>query len=297
MNILQIPRPPLHPGQQTVQYPTKVTIDAQALFQILSHALRKQPDQQRVVGTLVGVRSDDGNSVEIKTAYVVPMTENTDEVKIHMDYHSEMFQLVRKAYPDSVILGWYATNPQINNLSGLIHDLYSQEHGTYPFPAIHLTVQTSEATDIDVKTYITSTIGLPGDQSMGSHIFIPIENQVLYTGVDLSAMQIVGEASRRSMRGADLVSPLENIDNSVDELIASLEKVQKYVKNVINGKATPNVEVGKYLYKTASLLPDVVGGSPSKLYQEYLTDLDTVSHLTNSIKSQVKLTSELTQHV
>lgn len=294
MTTLQTARPPVQTGRQAVQYPSKVTVDARALFQILSHALRRKPDQARVIGTLVGVRSDDGNEVEVKTAYIVPINETEDQVDINIEYHKEMFQLVRRAYPESVILGWYATSTKLDSLSALIHDFYSQEHGTYPHPAIHIAVPTTDVNELEVRSFISSPIRLPGDVGLGNCIFLPVRNEVIYTDTDNSAMAIVNKASSSRMRTADVLSDISNLDQTIAELIETLDKVQTYVRKVLNGKSEASIAVGKYLYRTLTLAPALSSQPIEELYESYLQDVLAVVHLTNAVKTQLELTSELT---
>ncbi|PRT56848.1 Eukaryotic translation initiation factor 3 subunit F [Wickerhamiella sorbophila] len=294
MTTLQTARPPVQTGRQAVQYPTKVTIDARALFQIMSHALRRKPDQPRVIGTLVGTRSDDGNEVEVKSAYIVPIDESEDQVDINIEYHKEMFQLVRRVNPESVILGWYATSTKLDNLSALIHDFYSQEHGTYPHPAVYVTVPTTEVSDIEVRSFISSPIRLPGDVGLGNCIFLPIQNEVVYTDTDNSAMTVVNKAASSRMRNAEVFSDIANLDQTIAELIESIDKVQTYVRKVLNGKSEASVAVGKYLYRTLTLLPMLSNLTIEELYESYLENVLAVVHLTQAVKTQLELTSELT---
>jgi JAB1/Mov34/MPN/PAD-1 ubiquitin protease len=50
------------------------------LFSILDHYLRRNEGQSRVIGTLLGSRSDDGSEIEIKNCFNVPHNETEDQV-------------------------------------------------------------------------------------------------------------------------------------------------------------------------------------------------------------------------
>jgi translation initiation factor 3 subunit F len=54
----------------------------QALFSILDHSLRRNMDQQRVIGTLLGVRSDDGTEIEIRNCFGVGHNESQEQVRL-----------------------------------------------------------------------------------------------------------------------------------------------------------------------------------------------------------------------
>ena len=115
---------PLAPAQisqsTSTTAPCSVTIQPQALFSILDHASRRPADQERVIGTLLGTRSEDGTEVEIKNCYAVPHTETAEQVEVDMDYQKSMLQLHQKAAPKEVLVGWYATSDELNTFSALV---------------------------------------------------------------------------------------------------------------------------------------------------------------------------------
>ncbi|KAG9618066.1 eukaryotic translation initiation factor-like protein 3 subunit F, partial [Aureobasidium melanogenum] len=144
-SFLHLARPlgPVQIGTQPSTAPLNVSIQPQAIFAILDHSLRRPQDQERVIGTLLGVRSEDGTEVEIRNCYAVPHTETQEQVEVDMDYQKQMLQLHLRANPKEVLLGWYATSSDLNTFSALIQNFYGQQgDGTWPHPAIHLTVST-----------------------------------------------------------------------------------------------------------------------------------------------------------
>ena len=102
-----------------------VVINSQALFSILDHSLRRNVDQERVIGTLLGVRNEDGAEVEIRNCFAVGhnesqeqvglqkspfygnYTDNVVKVEVDMDCHKTMLGLHLKANPKEVLIGWY----------------------------------------------------------------------------------------------------------------------------------------------------------------------------------------------
>ena len=54
-----------------------VSVNPVVLFSILDHYLRRQEKQHRVIGTLLGVRSEDGSEVEVRNCFHVPHDEST----------------------------------------------------------------------------------------------------------------------------------------------------------------------------------------------------------------------------
>lgn len=88
--------------------PSHVTIHPSALFTILDHYLRRKDAQERVIGTLLGVRTEEsGGTIEVRTAFAVLHSETDEQVAVDMEYHQTMYELHRKVNPREAIVGWY----------------------------------------------------------------------------------------------------------------------------------------------------------------------------------------------
>lgn len=85
--------------------PTSVTVHPVALFSILDHYLRRTDTQERVIGTLLGTRSDNGE-IEVRSAFAVLHSETEEQVAVDMEYHRTMYELHHKVNPKEVIVGW-----------------------------------------------------------------------------------------------------------------------------------------------------------------------------------------------
>ncbi|TKA64571.1 Eukaryotic translation initiation factor 3 subunit F, partial [Friedmanniomyces simplex] len=82
-NYLHLARPlapaPIASSQSSVTAPVSVTLQPQALFSIIDHASRRPADQERVIGTLLGTRSEDGTEVSVTNCYAVSHTETAEQ--------------------------------------------------------------------------------------------------------------------------------------------------------------------------------------------------------------------------
>lgn len=77
------------------------------LASILDHHLRRGQDQDRVFGTLLGVRREVDNEVEVRNAFGVPYAiQGRGEVNIDMDHHKSLLDLHLKVNPKEVVVGW-----------------------------------------------------------------------------------------------------------------------------------------------------------------------------------------------
>jgi len=73
-------RPTLSATSLASLAPLAVSIEPVVLFSILDHALRRSANQRRVIGTMLGIRSDDGTEVEVRNCFAVPHNESSEQV-------------------------------------------------------------------------------------------------------------------------------------------------------------------------------------------------------------------------
>ena len=75
-------RPAFSSNSLASQQPLTASIEPVVLFSILDHALRRNANQKRVIGTMLGVRSDDGTEIEIRNCFAVPHNESSDQAHL-----------------------------------------------------------------------------------------------------------------------------------------------------------------------------------------------------------------------
>lgn len=259
-SFLHLARPlgPVQIGTQPSTAPLNVSIQPQAIFAILDHSLRRPQDQERVIGTLLGVRSEDGTEVEIRNCYAVPHTETQEQVEVDMDYQKQMLQLHLRANPKEVLLGWYATSSDLNTFSALIQNFYGQQgDGTWPHPAIHLTVSTVPGKDIEAKTYISAPVGVTAERAADSCLFIPVPHEIKYGEAERNGLELVSGAKDREDRSQMLQTDIESLERAIEQVLEMIERVSNYVSNVLDEEAEPSSALGQFLMNTLSLAPKV----------------------------------------
>lgn len=150
--------------------PAIVTVHPAALFSILDHFLRRDDSQERVIGTLLGTRTE--REVEIRSAFPVLHHESDDQIALDMEYHTQMLDMHHKVAPKEVVVGWYvlqyhphktlllndafirySTGSKLDMYTALIHNYYTNQ--VAPHQAIHLSMTTGVQGDVPgVKTYV-----------------------------------------------------------------------------------------------------------------------------------------------
>lgn len=259
-NFLHLARPlgPVNIGAQSSTTPLSVTVQPQALFSILDHTLRRNKDQDRVIGTLLGTRSDDGTEVSIQNCYAVPHTETQEQVEVDMDYQKNMLSLHLRANPKEVLVGWYATSSDLNTFSALIQNFYGQQgDGTWPHPAVHLTVSTEPGQPPEARTYISAPIGVTAERAGDSCLFIPVPHEIKYGDAERSGLELISSAKEREDRSTGIVTDIEVLERSIEYVLEMLERVSNYVSSVLDEEAEPSTALGQFLLNTLSLAPKV----------------------------------------
>lgn len=183
--------------------PTSVTVHPAAMATILTHHTRRPEESAapRVIGTLMGTRSEDGQEIDIRSCFAVPHSEHEDQIAVDMPFQQGMVDLVRKNGTNEQIVGWYAiihvevkaqlmsryaTRSDINGNSALIQNYFTGE--TAPFPAVHLTVDTDlkeDGSGLGVKAWISQQIGL--HVKAENCVFLPVPVQIKYASSERAA--------------------------------------------------------------------------------------------------------------
>ncbi|KAM3420662.1 Eukaryotic translation initiation factor 3 subunit F [Cercospora zeina] len=295
-NFLHLARPlaPVGTTAAPTTAPVTVTVQPQAIFSILDHASRRPADQERVIGTLLGVRSEDGTEVEIRNCYAVPHTETAEQVEVDMDYQKRMLELHLKASPKEVLIGWYATSSELNTFSALIQNFYSQQgEGTWPHPAVHLTVNTVAGQDPRADTYISAPIGVTAERAADSCLFIPVPHEIKYGDADRSGLELIAGARDREDRSQLVQTDIETLERAIEQVLEMLERVANYVSDVLDEEAKPSSALGQFLMNTLSVAPKVDAEDIERDFNNHIQDVLLVSYLANTIRTQMDLSHRL----
>jgi translation initiation factor 3 subunit F len=232
--------------------------------------------------------------VVVHSSFAVSHTETTDQVEVDMEYQKAMLALHLRANPKEVLVGWYATSSELNTFSALIQNHYSsQGEGTFPYPAVHITVSSQPGQDVEVRTYISSPVGVSPERAADSAAFIPIPYTVNYSEADRAGLQAVESAKDSESRTATVFTEIENLEKSLEDTLGMLDRVAKYVENVIEEETEPSTALGQFLLNTLALAPKVDPAEIEKDFNNHIQDVLTVSYLANMIRTQMDLSNRL----
>ena len=232
--------------------------------------------------------------VHVTNCFAIPHTENEDQVEVDVEYQKNMLALQLKANPREVLLGWYTTSLELNSFSALIQNFFaSPETGTFPHPAVHLTVSTEAGKEIEAKAYISAPVGVNAERAAESCLFIPVPYEIRCGDVERSGLELISGAKESENRAAPVVSDIEGLERAIDQTIDLLERVSEYVSSVLDEERNPSNALGQFLMNALSLAPKVDPQDIERDFNNHIQDVLVVSYLANTIRTQIDLSQRL----
>jgi translation initiation factor 3 subunit F len=268
-----------------------VKIHPVVLFNIINAFERRNQDQSRVIGTLLGSHDKLGN-VDITNSFVVQHREANGEVAIDIEVAKELFELYRKVNSNENIVGWFSTGGgEVNEYSVVIHDYYSRETTT----PVHVTVDPTES-GVSVKAFVSTPFGVP-NKCMGT-MFSPVPCLSTASGYET---EMVGLRACMAASGITNRKPA-SFESEVDMIFSAAQKcsdnigaiIQFIDEHILSGKAVPgnSNEIGRELM---AMIESVVpfGDNEDDALNTNLKDLLMVIYLANLSKTQLMLNEKI----
>lgn len=309
-NYMHLVRPNVTaPAAPSNASPVGVKIHHSALFSILEIVSKQALDgNKRIIGTLLGVRSDDGANVEIRAAYPVPCLETGDSISIEEHTHKTLYQLYKKAHAKEYVLGWFDSATKIDGSTGLIHDFYSKGvDRAYPYPAIYLNVRFLNGDNIEfpkLVTYIGAAIGKAASlQKIGwkttattnSYIFSPIPHQVVSSTVTEKFMlNKVSETPSSKNNVVDLESEqLLTLSREIGAVTKNIDYLLEHISRISTLDADNDLlrTLSNTLLNKPTILSDL--DALRKHFQDHNQDIIMIEFLTRAVKEQIELSARL----
>ncbi|WVQ97508.1 eukaryotic translation initiation factor 3 subunit F [Kwoniella sp. CBS 9459] len=291
-SALHLNLPPTSSSQ--LRPPTLITVHPSVVASILTHHSRRPTEadsSSRVIGTLMGSRSDNGQEIDVRACFAVPHKEDENQIAVDMPFQQGMVQLLGKTGVKESIVGWYATHPTLNAYSALIQNYFSNE--TSPYPSIHLTIDTeldpSGKKGLGIKGWVSTQLGLSAKAE--NCVFLPVPVVVKYAESEKAALNLL---TAPAPTPSPALPPLSTLSSSLNQLSELIDQSLAYVQSVNAGTTPADPEVGRYLLEGLGRWTAAAGSEEDEGgVKKGLQDTLTVSYLSNLVRSQVELAGRL----
>jgi translation initiation factor 3 subunit F len=261
------------------------------IFSILDHYKRRAKDQERVIGTLLGERDAATNTVHVKNCFPIYHSEKDNKAKVPIDYHRQVLALHQRVAPNEVVLGWYSTGAEVSFITSEMHDVY---RGETENPML-LTVDTA-LTDsrLGVRAYTAHTVSVFGKRVVSRFQGAATQLTAFQSekiGVDAL---INGTPDDEKLDApATLMTDLQNLFFSMDNLLQKLEIVEEYVQKVQKKEVRGDPEVGRAIAAALSAIVPVPQDTLEKIFTTNTQDMLMVLHLASLTRQQLKLAESI----
>lgn len=276
-----------------VQLATKQAASCQlhpvVLFEILDHFTRRNHDQKRVIGALLGSVASDG-TITLKNSFPMPQ----DDVN-HQEFHSffnTMADLHHKVNSLELLVGWYATGSkdEVSDDDMGIHSFFEERIGEKsPCVCLKVDGDISNASSIGIGAFVSSEMFLPGGDGgkLLGKVFSPVKCDIRTyeaqrIGVDFITQNTIGQGG-----GEELGSELEKLEGSINKLIAMTETTIAHVDAVVEGKAKSDTAVGRTLAEAVAAVPNLDVSEFEGVFSKRVQDLLMVQYLAAIARTQI----------
>jgi len=299
------------------------------VFMICDHYKRRNKQQRRVVGGLLGERLANG-VVVIRSCFPVLHSEFEDfKVGVEVDQYETMLTLMRRVAPKEQLVGWYASG-DIDYYTYLLHTHFkeadlknsgSSKNMNLPFVHLNVDVNLSDF-KLGVKAFHVDVLSAPftqptptaptaapskgaadGNEAPQPEImarFDPVPYQLFAVeaekiGIDaLIRSHPEEDASKPSGRldaPAVLATDADHLENALQKLLDTIDSVSHYVDKVVEGKVNGDLAIGKALNDAISMATMLPPDSAG--YHENMQDVLMAVYLTNLTRAQLALAQKL----
>jgi translation initiation factor 3 subunit F len=267
------------------------------IFDILNSFSRRDEAGNRVVGTLMGVKRENG--IEITECFVVPHHEKVSDayVAINKDYHNNMVNFRKQINKRELVVGWFSTTssncgPYVTDNCSLIHALYANECED----PVHLVVDTVLGPDTDhvnIKAYMSKPLEVGSFalanvfQSLRVHIDMsnPAEVQCLHNMISQQNDQwaeTTTTATIAEMQGS-YATATASLSDAIAKAVAHVEKV--------GANVDPSVNLA--ISDAFAALHSVKKEDFDAIYQDKADGLLMISYITSLTKTQLVVAEKL----
>lgn len=205
------------------------------------------------------------------------------KVAVDIDYNRTMYELHQRVNPKEVVVGWYSTGSSLSPSDTLIHDFYGREVAN----PVLLIVDTAFAEEkVNIKVFVSTLLTLGERQLAAQFHEVQLDLRLV------EAERIGFDVLKKTMV-EKLPNDLEGLEATIERLQEMIDRVFRYVDDVLEGQIEPDNSIGRFLADTMSAVPRISSDAFDKLFNDSVQDLLLVLYLANLTKTQLTLAEKL----
>ena len=268
---------------------TTCSLHPVVLFEILDHFTRRNADQSRVVGALLGNVNADG-TVNLRNSF--PMPHDDANMPEFDQFFETMSQLHRKVNVREHLVGWYVTakaDEEVNKdevgeddlpLQAFFESKIGDKHQCV---MLRVDANIQNAEHIGVSTFTNSSLVLRGDKNAGEKNLGRCFNRVPCAvrtyeaeriGVDFVTQNTIGQGG-----GEELGSDLEKLESCINKVTMMMDTTIEHLDGVIDGKIPADTRIGRALAEAVAAVPPLSPADLEDAFSKSLQDLLMVQYL------------------
>ncbi|KJE93954.1 hypothetical protein CAOG_04663 [Capsaspora owczarzaki ATCC 30864] len=269
----------------------EVRVQPVVLLTIIDHFTRRNENQKRVIGTLLGSVHD--GIVEVSNCFALPHMDAAADVHLDLAHHKLMLRLHKRIAPREQVVGWYTTGDEITSHSVTVHTQFYSDLTASP---ILLTVDTAmRGGKLGVQAFTGAPLGT--SDRPGGVVFAPVKCEVKMFEADRVGINLLQRTRAAPNRATPLLTELDTLEASIIKLQSHLATAVAHVEKVLAGKVPSDAELGRMLSDAASSVPKFEAAQFEKLFNSNLQDLLMVMYLSSLTRTQLSIADRLNSAV
>jgi len=286
--------------KSSIEQPLSCRVHPVAILKVLDAYVRRPEGAKRTIGTLLGWISE-GSVVDITDSFPVVHKDTDEGVLMDQEYHKQMLLLRQKVSPREVVVGWFSTGDEINATSAVIHAFYCTKESQFTPAAVlpgpvHLLVDTSlSQQSFGIKAFVNVRTQVAENLLQFHEVPLRVQTSAAEkSGISqlMQARRATREAAANNAIPKD-ISSIDGFEGGLKELLSLFNRIQEYVRAVMNGKVEGDLAVGRGLTTALCAEPVIDVEAVENLCNSSLQDALMVVYLSNLTRTQISIAEKI----
>jgi translation initiation factor 3 subunit F len=265
---------------------------------------KKGTTKDQALGTLMGFYEK--NVIQVTDCYAIPFRVTQGGMpEVDDSFNREMYHAARRTTPSEQMVGWFFTVSDLSNHCEQFHNYFSQVVSSFSVrreqpPIILLTLDVNFAEcgkgNLPIRAFLRSEGGI--QKQNHARIFQPLSVEIEGFQGENVALDLIMKGVNSSTRETVLDVGLNPIAEGVDQMIEWLERILKYVDEVLAKNELPeDSTIGRRLNEIVDTAATLLQADKrDNLIKNSLRDYTMISYLANLTNAQLALEEPIIKH-